>query len=86
MDRRESEVWGLAAALAVNAPEDQQTNLVAALREKVSYSARQRVYRLTYRFSTLFSLHETHLWLQDERKSSSETSTCSSTVSVSTLL
>lgn len=39
MDRRESEVWGLAAALAVNAPEDQQTNLVAALREKVSYSS-----------------------------------------------
>lgn len=36
MERREAEVWGLVAALAVNAPEDQQTNLVAALREKVS--------------------------------------------------
>ena len=36
MERREAEVWGLAAALAVNAPEDQQTNLVAALREKVN--------------------------------------------------
>jgi DNA topoisomerase 2-associated protein PAT1 len=38
MERREAEVWGLAAALAVNAPEDQQTNLVAALREKVRYT------------------------------------------------
>ncbi|KAK1923037.1 topoisomerase II-associated protein PAT1 [Papiliotrema laurentii] len=38
MERREAEVWGLVAALAVNAPEDQQTNLVAALREKILHT------------------------------------------------
>lgn len=38
IERREAEVWGLAAALAVNAPEDQQTNLVAALRENILHS------------------------------------------------
>lgn len=38
MERREAEVWGLAAALAVNAPEDQQTNLVAALRDKILHT------------------------------------------------
>ena len=38
IERREAEVWGLAAALAVNAPEDQQTNLVAALREKILHT------------------------------------------------
>ena len=37
MERREAEVWGLAAALAVNAPEEEQTNLVAALRDTVSF-------------------------------------------------
>lgn len=38
MERREAEVWGLAAALAVNAPEDEQTNLVAALRDKILHT------------------------------------------------
>lgn len=38
LERREAEVWGLAAALAVNAPEDQQTNLVGALREKILHT------------------------------------------------
>lgn len=42
MERREAEVWGLAAALAVNAPEDQQTNLVAALRDKVNTTQNDR--------------------------------------------
>lgn len=37
-ERREAEVWGFVAALAVNAPEDQQTNLVAALREKILHT------------------------------------------------
>ncbi|KAL7423878.1 DNA topoisomerase 2-associated protein pat1 [Cryptotrichosporon argae] len=37
-ERREAEVWGLAAALAVNAPEDEQTNLVGALREKILHT------------------------------------------------
>lgn len=38
LERREAEAWGFAAALAVNAPEDQQTNLVAALRDKILHS------------------------------------------------
>ena len=45
MERREAEVWGLVAALAVNAPEDQQTNLVAALREKVRFSLQSPLYK-----------------------------------------
>lgn len=36
MERREAEVWGFAAAMAVNSPEEEQTNLVGALRETVS--------------------------------------------------
>ncbi|OCF78624.1 DNA topoisomerase 2-associated protein PAT1 [Kwoniella mangroviensis CBS 8886] len=35
MERREAEVWGFVAVLAVNAAEEDQTNLVAALREKI---------------------------------------------------
>ncbi|ORX41065.1 topoisomerase II-associated protein PAT1 [Kockovaella imperatae] len=36
MERRDAEVWGFMAALAVNAPEEEQMNLVAALREKLA--------------------------------------------------
>ncbi|ORY26587.1 topoisomerase II-associated protein PAT1 [Naematelia encephala] len=38
MERREAEVWGFAAALAVNAPEEEQTNLVGALRDKILHT------------------------------------------------
>ncbi|OXB39488.1 hypothetical protein LQV05_000635 [Cryptococcus neoformans] len=38
MERREAEVWGLAAALAVNSAEEEQTALVAALREKILHT------------------------------------------------
>ncbi|WVN89744.1 uncharacterized protein L203_104974 [Cryptococcus depauperatus CBS 7841] len=38
MERREAEVWGFAAALAVNATEEEQTALVAALRDKILYT------------------------------------------------
>ncbi|KAK4685814.1 hypothetical protein P7C73_g4322, partial [Tremellales sp. Uapishka_1] len=38
IERREAEVWGFAAVLAVNAPEEEQTNLVAALREKILHT------------------------------------------------
>ncbi|KAK8850480.1 hypothetical protein IAR55_004398 [Kwoniella newhampshirensis] len=38
MERREAEVWGFAAALAVNAAEEEQTTLVAALREKILHT------------------------------------------------
>ncbi|KAL1410077.1 DNA topoisomerase 2-associated protein pat1 [Vanrija albida] len=38
MERREAETWAFAAALAVNAPEGEQTNLVAALREKILHT------------------------------------------------
>ncbi|WWD20662.1 hypothetical protein CI109_105138 [Kwoniella shandongensis] len=38
MERREAEVWGFAAALAVNAAEEEQTSLVAALREKILHT------------------------------------------------
>lgn len=37
-ERREAEVWGFAAALAVNAAEDEQTTLVGALREKILHT------------------------------------------------
>jgi DNA topoisomerase 2-associated protein PAT1 len=45
MERREAEVWGLAAAMAVNAPEEEQTNLVGALRDTVSCMRRIDVRR-----------------------------------------
>ncbi|WVQ85901.1 hypothetical protein IAT38_008069 [Cryptococcus sp. DSM 104549] len=38
MERREAEVWGLAAALAMNAAEAEQTDLVASLREKILHT------------------------------------------------
>ncbi|WVQ95596.1 hypothetical protein IAU59_002693 [Kwoniella sp. CBS 9459] len=38
MERREAEVWGFAAALAVNAAEEDQTALVGALREKILHT------------------------------------------------
>ncbi|WVQ70712.1 hypothetical protein IAR50_000234 [Cryptococcus sp. DSM 104548] len=38
MERREAEAWGFAAALAVNANEEEQTALVAALREKILHT------------------------------------------------
>lgn len=38
MERRDAEVWGFTAALAVNAPEEEQTNLVAALRDKILHT------------------------------------------------
>lgn len=38
MERREAEVWALAAALAVNSAEEEQTALVAALREKILHT------------------------------------------------
>jgi hypothetical protein len=68
MERREAEVWGLAAAyvlfgirtkallifrLAVNAPEEEQTNLVGALRETVRVPRVDWRIWLTGRFSIL---------------------------------
>ncbi|WWC92252.1 uncharacterized protein L201_007206 [Kwoniella dendrophila CBS 6074] len=38
MERREAEVWGFVAVLAVNAAEEDQTNLVGALREKILHT------------------------------------------------
>jgi DNA topoisomerase 2-associated protein PAT1 len=38
MERRDAEVWGFTAALAVNAPEEEQANLVGALREKILHT------------------------------------------------
>ncbi|ODN99512.1 DNA topoisomerase 2-associated protein PAT1 [Cryptococcus wingfieldii CBS 7118] len=38
MERREAEAWGFAAALAVNSNEEEQTALVAALREKILHT------------------------------------------------
>lgn len=38
LERREAEAWGFAAALAVNAPEDRQTELVGALRDKILHA------------------------------------------------
>ncbi|WRT70660.1 uncharacterized protein IL334_007658 [Kwoniella shivajii] len=38
MERREAEVWGFAAALAVNAAEEDQTALVGALRETILHT------------------------------------------------
>lgn len=38
MERREAEVWNLMAAMAVNAPDHEQMNLVSALREKILHT------------------------------------------------
>jgi DNA topoisomerase 2-associated protein PAT1 len=38
MERRDAEVWGFTAALAVNAPEEEQASLVGALREKILHT------------------------------------------------
>jgi hypothetical protein len=47
-------------SLAVNAPDDEQTNLVGALRETVGLSDTYGV-KLMIRFSTLCKALETHL-------------------------
>ena len=77
MERREAEVWGLAAALAVNAPEDQQTNLVAALREKVRRCAVGMRHCADARFCTRSNLRERRASCRRRRSSSCGTSTCS---------
>ena len=38
MEKRDAEVWGFTAALAVNAPEEEQANLVGALRDKILHT------------------------------------------------
>ena len=38
MEKRDAEVWGFTAALAVNAPEEEQASLVGALREKILHT------------------------------------------------
>ncbi|EIW69918.1 hypothetical protein TREMEDRAFT_71451 [Tremella mesenterica DSM 1558] len=63
MERREAEVWGLAAALAVNAPEEEQTNLVAALRDKILHTVQGARNPVTPPFKAEMRLRNVNMFL-----------------------